>query len=118
VSFALGVMKKGRAIHLAGTSVLVACAALAFAGLLFRSTVYWAIPVQPGDAYGFGDVLDLLLYFAVTGMALVATALGLLLVVATSLGNRRLGLWLAAVGLGCIVAYQPLHSLMPRLVGP
>lgn len=37
----------------------------AFSGLIFKSQIYPHIPVTPDDAYGLGDVIDLLFAFIV-----------------------------------------------------
>ncbi|PKG36964.1 hypothetical protein CXF74_21385 [Psychromonas sp. Urea-02u-13] len=37
----------------------------AFSGLIYRSQIYGNIPVSAGDAYGLGDVIDLLFVFIV-----------------------------------------------------
>lgn len=44
----------------------------AFSGLLYRSQIYKQIPVLPGDAYGLGDIIDLLFAVVVIGVWCVA----------------------------------------------
>ncbi len=36
---------------------------LAVSGLLFKTTLYWKIPVASGDPYGFGDVIEMFICF-------------------------------------------------------
>jgi hypothetical protein len=40
----------------------------AFSGLIYRSQIYTYIPVSPGDAYGLGDIIDLLFALIVVGI--------------------------------------------------
>ena len=41
---------------------------VAFSGLVYRSSFYEHIPVVAGDAYGLGDVIDLLFSFMVVAI--------------------------------------------------
>ncbi len=41
------------------------CAALSVTGLVYRATLYWKIPVAPGDPYGLADIIELLFYFGI-----------------------------------------------------
>lgn len=41
---------------------------VAFSGLVYRSSFYEHIPVAAGDAYGLGDVIDLLFSFMVVAI--------------------------------------------------
>ena len=41
---------------------------VAFSGLVYRSQFYKSIPVAAGDAYGLGDVIDLLFSFMVVSI--------------------------------------------------
>jgi hypothetical protein len=58
--------KSMRVQKLAVALVAIQCS-LVFGGLVYRATVYESIPVAPGDPYGLGDVLELLLYFVLLG---------------------------------------------------
>jgi hypothetical protein len=109
-------MNKATAAERVGRFALVICLALALFGLIFRSTLYWKIPVEPGDPYGFGDVLEYLVWIALLVAALFSGAWGVMLTIVKGLGHRVLGMWLIAVSLGSVVGYRFLHGLMPRLV--
>jgi uncharacterized membrane protein YhaH (DUF805 family) len=50
-------------------------------GLIYRSTLYWNIPVEPGEPYGYGDVLDGLfglMVLALFGVTTVLAVVGLI----------------------------------------
>ncbi len=42
---------------------------LSVIGLAFRSTLYWLIPVVPGEPAGLGDVIELLIQFLLFGIS-------------------------------------------------
>lgn len=91
---------------------------LALLGLAYRATLYWRVPVAPGDAHGLVDVIDLGL-----GVVLFLTcSIGGLLALSGLIYPRLLG---ATQGvrlmLACLAsfgAYWLLHPHMPRLIGP
>lgn len=87
--------------------------ALATVGLSFRGTLYWMLPVLPGEPYGLGDVMELSFFFLLLGTALLVLLSGVALLL-----FKELGLASRAVGMAVTVplVYFLLHPLVPRLV--
>ena len=85
-------------------------------GWLFRATFYWRIPVVPGDPYGLGDILELLIYFALLGSSAVALGLAAIFIVVRSLRQWRSIAILACVGLLAIPLFLVVHSHLPQLM--
>jgi len=78
--------------------------------LLYRSTLYWKIPVAPGDPYGLGDIIDAgfgLLVVAGSGLALIGAVVTL---VVPRYRSARNAVILAAVGVVATVGYFWLHA--------
>ncbi len=102
-----------RKIGIVSASVSVA---IAIIGLLYRSTVYWLIPVAPGEPYGFGDVLDfgfaVILIFSV-GLTVI---ISLLLMVLWKRKNKKTALNIWVVSVVATVVYYLLYPILPRLV--
>ena len=93
------------------TTMLLVC--LTLLGLLFRATLYWLIPVEPGQPAGFGDVIELLIYLPIISMASLVL---LLSVVAAFLKNYGGAIRVFLVGVASPLAYYFLHSYVPRLI--
>ena len=115
-------------LHLFGRSLIVLCPALVVLGLCFRGTLYWRLPVTPGDPYGIADILELGLGFLLIGLSFTSALLGTLLLIFRHWGLSRLGLFLVLVGVVSPTAYFLLHpsvakissraGLTPRSSGP
>lgn len=103
-----------RVQRLAVALVAIQCS-LVFGGLLYRATVYESIPVAPGDPYGLGDVLELLLYFVLLGSSALTLLTALLLSVVPSLRNWRAVAALIGAGLLALPVYFLLHTYAARL---
>jgi len=103
-----------RARKLAIALVAIQCT-LVCGGLLYRATVYESIPVAPGDPYGLGDVLELLLYFILIGSSALTLLTALVLSVVPSLRNWRAVAALIGAGLLALPVYFLLHSYAARL---
>ena len=89
---------------------------LVLAGLVFRATFYWTLPVNPGDAYGVADVLELVIYFTILVMAGSNIILGLLLLMIPTWRDVRLAIISLIVSVLIPPLYFMLHSLVPRLM--
>ena len=106
----------------ARTARLVAKLAVGFqaflvcGGWLYRATLYWRIPVAPGDPYGLGDVIELLIYLALLGSS--ASILGIALVFMLVPTFRRWPAIAALVGAGLLATplYIAVHAHLPQLV--
>jgi len=85
-------------------------------GLIFRATFYWTLPVSPGEPYGIADVLELIIYFTILGMAGLNILLGLLMLMVTAWRDIRLAVIALIVSLIMPPLYFMLHSLVPRLM--
>lgn len=84
-------------------------------GLIFRATLYWTLAVTPGEAYGIADVLELVIYFTILGMAGLNIILGLLMFMAPAWRDIRLGTISLIISLVMPPLYFMLHTLVPRL---
>ncbi len=93
------------------TSIFLVCVALV--GLLFRATLYWKIPVEAGEPAGFGDVIELLLYFLILGASGVVLLLSALVAL---FKNYKSAFKVFIVGVVTPIAYYLLHSSVPRLL--
>jgi len=91
----------------------IALVVLALLGLLFRATLYWKIPVVSGEPAGLGDIIEMLFYFAVMGVAGLVIAFS---VIVALLKNYRGAIRAFLVGVVTPVAYYFLYSYMPRLL--
>lgn len=103
-----------RVQKLAWALVAIQCS-LVCGGLLYRATVYESIPVSPGDPYGLGDILELLLYFILIGSSALTLLTALVLSVVPSLRNWRAVAALLGAGLLALPAYFLLHTYAARL---
>lgn len=61
-------------------AVLIVLTVCSVSGLLYRTTIYRKIPVGHGDAYGLGDVIDLIFLAIVVSLLGVIFLLSLLMV--------------------------------------
>lgn len=91
-------------------SILIVQGGLVIGGWIFRLAVYRLLPVSPGDAYGVGDICELINYFALIAWS------GILVVVdAVLLSVPRLRHWptIAALALAALGAL-PLFLVVYR----
>lgn len=86
---------------------------LTILGLLFRATIYWLIPVSSEEPAGFGDVIELVIYFAIVGSAGIVLVLS---IVVAFYRKYSVALKTSAVGVLAPIAYYFLHSMVPKLV--
>lgn len=89
---------------------------LVLGGWLFRATLYWTIPVAPGEPYGLGDVLEWLIGITLVGTSVIAIGLAALFA-----AIRRLRDWraVAMLGLSGALAFPItilVHPHVPQLV--
>ena len=82
-------------------------------GLIFRATLYWKLPVLPGEPAGIGDVIELLIYFAVLLFAALSMLFGILLLAIPSWRNAKLAAAILVAGLISPPAYYILHTFVP-----
>jgi len=94
----------------AATTVL-----LVIVALIFRATLYWWLPVTPGEPAGSGDVTELLLFFGILAVASITMVIGLLLMVIPAWRDMRLGVIVLIISLISPPMYFMLNSLMPAL---
>lgn len=85
---------------------------LATLGLIFRFLLYRFIPVSPGEPAGLGDILDLLIFFAllIVGAFLLASGAILLLL------NKKLGFRVAGLGSFVPLIYYINHYYLMRIL--
>lgn len=100
------------------TSLEVLAIFLAVLGLVFRSTLYWSIPVSGNEAYGLADVLELLIAVILLGICLIGVLMSLALSSKPRLQPRIQSIQLLVICLVSFGSYWFIHPLMPRLLGP
>ncbi len=80
-------------------------------GIIFRQTLYWKLPVAPGDAYGIADILEVIFFFLILLACGIDFIFGLVLIfkksTATEIGIIFL-VWSLILG----VSYSPVHSFV------
>ncbi len=86
---------------------------IAMFGFLFRATLYWQIPVASGEPAGFGDVIELLIYLSILGVAGFVLVMSIIVAMFKDYASALKGLF---VGVVTPVAYYLLHSFVPRLI--
>jgi hypothetical protein len=105
-------MKVNRIITKISKWLAIYLICLAFAGLAFRATLYWQIPVEAGDAYSFGDILELHIYLILLVSAALVFLCSILL---TLLKNYKAAVWIFLVSVITPFCYYLLHPIVPRL---
>ena len=90
---------------------------LAVLGLLYRATVYWKIPVSPGDPYGLGDVIELFWFVALLVLAGITLMFSAVIAFVPQLRNARLAFMLFLAAVLSPTAYYLIHPFVPRIVG-
>lgn len=84
-------------------------------GLIYRSTLYHHLPVARGEPYGVGDVLDLLIYFALLGTSALTLGTALVLAAVPRWRSRAAIIALILAGLLPLPIYVLLHARLPRI---
>ena len=95
----------------------IAAVVCAVGALAYRSTVYWMLPPEPGEPYGFGDILDFVLALVVFAVCGLAAASAVLLSMTGEGRAPHLAFRPAVIGITAFVAYYFLYPYAPRLVG-
>lgn len=90
--------------------------ALAVFALLFRATLYWLFPVEPGEPYGLGDILELGLMALLFVTGGVCAGLGVVLSARGDDQARRLAFRPVLIGICSFVIYYFVHPHVPRLL--
>lgn len=99
-----------------GIVTAITLVALVVFGLLFRSTLYWAIPVAPGEPAGGGEIIEAVIFFGILGLGVLSMVMGVLLLVLPPRENIYLSVKILIVSVISLPAYYILHSFVPRLV--
>jgi hypothetical protein len=102
-----------RRIALAGVWATIV---LAIAAPLFESTLYWKIPVEPGEPAGFGDVLVLLLFFATAVSFWIAIGLSMILMVGSWKEHRTVSAKYMGAAVAAVVIYYILSVSLPKMM--
>lgn len=89
---------------------------LVIVALIFRATLHWWLPVAPGESYGGGDVIELLLFAGILLVATITMIIGLLLMIVPAWREMRLGIAVLIISLLSPPMYFMLHNMMPKLV--
>ena len=105
-----------RLINKLGKFSAISMVLLVIVALIFRATLYWWLPVAPGEPAGGGDVIELLLFFGILLVATITLVIGLLLMIVPAWRDMRLGIVVLIISLISPPMYFMLHSMMPKLV--
>ena len=81
---------------------------MAFIGLIFRTTIYWQIPVRPVEPAWFGDLIELLIYFTILGLSGLSIIFSIIVAI---LKNYRTAIGVFLVGIITPLAYYFLYSI-------
>ncbi len=84
-------------------------------GLIFRATLYWTLPVEPGEPVGVGDILELVIYFTILALAGLNIILALLTLMVPNWRDVRLAIIALIVSLVMPPLFFMLHSIVPKL---
>jgi hypothetical protein len=85
-------------------------------GWLYRATLYWKFAVAPGEPYGLGDVLEVLISYALIASSGLTLATALVFVAVRSLRQ-----WHAIALLACVLAvplFRVVEPHVPQLMSP
>ena len=90
---------------------------LVFIALLFRSTIYWLIPVAKGEPYGFGDVLEFYIAALLLFTVIVTVISGVIyLAIYRKNGFTKQVSTSVIFSVLTIAVYMFLHPLAPKLL--
>jgi len=101
-----------------GRVLLLATVLLGALGLLFRATLYWSLPVAPGDPYGIADVIELLNGYLLMGLSCALIPVGLVLIIKRSVRSPRLGVACLALAASVLFGYGAAHDAVSLLHHP
>ncbi|MEM7254010.1 MAG: hypothetical protein AAF493_21535 [Pseudomonadota bacterium] len=89
---------------------------LAVGALIYRATVYWKIPVAPGEPYGLGDLIDFGLGLLVFLIACICAACGVGISMTAPPDIKPQAYRPLFIGMGSFLLYYFLHPHVPRLL--
>jgi predicted tellurium resistance membrane protein TerC len=81
-------------------------------GIIFRKFLWCDIPVAKGDAYGPGDLVELLVYGGVMGISGLVFAQSLVLFFVKRFKDVRLGALLIVISLVAALTYSQVHKFV------
>lgn len=84
---------------------------LAVCALIFQLFFYHSIPVQPNEAYGVADVMNLVFFIGIMLMACFTMLCGILLLAISSWRNIRIGIISLIISLVVPPTFYIMHSL-------
>lgn len=84
--------------------------------LLYRSTLYWTLPIDQGSRHGLGDTLDLLFALLLFIICFLCAASGVALSLMGGPGEKRLAYRPFLVGVLSFLVYDIVHPHMPKLL--
>lgn len=93
------------------------CILLAVVGLLYRATLYWKMPLLPGDPYGISDVIEVFWFMALLVLAGLTLMFSAAIAFVPQLRNARLAFVLFLAAILAPVGYYFIHPFVPRVVG-
>ncbi|PSL10979.1 hypothetical protein CLV44_12460 [Marinobacterium halophilum] len=86
---------------------------LTIIGLVFRSTLYWLIPVMPDEPFGLADIIELLIFYSLFGSGVFLIISSLVLAV---FRKAKPAMKAFSIGLLSPLLYYVIHAYVPKLV--
>ena len=86
------------------------------AAFLFRSTLYWSMPVADGEPKGGGDVIEIFIFLLLLGFSLLGLFYAFLLAAIPKIRNFNYASKLAAAAFVTPVLFWFIHPHIPRLM--
>ena len=89
---------------------------LAIGALLFRATIYWKMPIEPGAGYGVGDIIDFVLGFVLFIICGLCAIAGVALSAMQHPEAQQSAYRPILIGITSFVVYYFVHPYVPRLL--
>lgn len=89
---------------------------LSVLALIYRATFYWQIPVVPGEPYGLGDIIQLLLFASILLLFLLTLMTSLICLLFWPKGKQKIYWLKIAIGIFTLAVYYIVHPYVPKLL--
>ena len=84
--------------------------------LLFRSTLYWSIPVADGEPIGGGDILEGILFIILLASCLLSISFAIFISIIPKIRNNSYSIRLLIIAIVVPLVFWFIHPFVPRLV--
>lgn len=85
---------------------------------MYRATLYWKFAVAPGEPYGLGDVLEVLMSYTLIASSGLILATALVFVAVRSLRQWHAIALLACAGVLAVPLFRIVEPHVPQLLSP